>query len=322
LTATHLKLPTLEDVKAAQERIRDFVVPTPLIRIAASGNREIYLKPECNQPLGSFKIRAATNAILSIARRDMNEGIYTASAGNFGQGLAHVAASLGIPVDVYVPQSAAKKKLDALRRMGASIHKISFDDWWQMLEKRGHPHANGLFFHPVADGAVIEGNATIGLELLEQPKSFDRVYIPFGGGGLSCGIGSMIKARRAGTRIIACESEAASPLRAAFNAGAPVSVPMVESFINGIGSTSVLEEMWPLIAEMVDDVRVTPIGDVEAAMRLLFDKHDIIAEGAGAVSLAAALADAPADSCSVCIISGGNIDRPIFDAILADQEPV
>ena len=208
--------------------------------------REIHLKLECLQPVGSFKIRGAANAIGRLPPERTAAGVWTASAGNMAQGVAWCARRLGVPCTVVVPDDAPRAKLDAIERLGARTIPVPFERWWQVLVDGTYPGLDGLFVHPVADRAVIAGNGTIGLEILEDLPDCDAILVPFGGGGLSCGIASAVREVSPRTRVIACEVETAAPLAAALAAGAPTRIERRASFVDGIGSSSVLEEMWPL----------------------------------------------------------------------------
>jgi threonine dehydratase len=220
------------------------------------------------------------------------------------------------------PDGAAKAKTDALAAMGARVIRIPFADWWQVLLARRFEGADGVFFHPVAEQAVVAGNATIGVEILEDLDDIDAVVVPFGGGGLVSGIGSVMRRMNPGARMLAVESETAQPLAGALAAGGPVKVKHQPSFVDGIGSGMVLDEMWPLIRESVDQALSVSLTEIADAIRLLATKHHVIAEGAGAASVAAALAGRAGKGNIVCIVSGGNIDAGRLATILSGQMPV
>ena len=267
------------------------------------------------QPTGSYKIRGATNALR--ARLEAGEtlgAIVTASAGNFGQALARAATSLGLPCIIHVPDNAARVKVGNLKRMGAEVREHSFDDWWRIMQTR-ETGDDGAFFHPVCEREVIAGAGTIGAEIAEDLPDVETVLIPIGGGGLASGIAQAVKARRPTCRILAVETDTALPLKAALHAGAPVTVERTPSFVDGMGSTRVLDPMWPLLRRLIDDVVVVSLAEVEAAIRTLAAEHHVIAEGAGAAALAAA-ANLPAGN-KVAIVSGGNLDPAELRRILA-----
>lgn len=318
-----MHLPTEADIVAARANIAGVARRTPLWRLDADvPGTNIYLKLENLQPLGSFKIRAAVNAVKNKDPAALRGGVVGASAGNFGQGLAMVARQMGIPVTIVAPDGAAKAKTDALEAMGAKVIRIPFADWWQVLLARRFEDADGVFFHPVAEQAVVAGNATIASEILEDLDDIDAVVVPFGGGGLISGISSVMRRVKPGVRMLAVESEAAQPLAAALAAGQPVKVTHTPSFVDGIGSGIVLDEMWPLIRASVDQALSASLVEIADTIRLLAAKHHVIAEGAGASSVAAALAGRAGKGNIVCIISGGNIDAARLAAILTGQMPV
>ncbi len=314
-----LRLPLFEEISAAKKRISEFAIRSPLVPLnIAVNNCSIYLKLENMQPYGSFKIRAGANALLSQDPAQLQKGIFTASAGNFGQGLAAAAAKLGHTVTVYAPDTAARKKLQALEDMRAEIRLLPFDAWWQVMENHGHPKDGGVFIHPVAETSVMAGNGTIGLEILEDLPDTDAILVPFGGGGLSTGIGVAAKHIKPEIRILGCETEAATPLAAAFDQQRPVKVPFdTSTFINGIGSAGVLPEMWPFIQRFVDGAVSASVEETKEALRTLAFKNAVIAEGAGAAPVAAALAGKGGAGKIVCVVSGGNIDAAALAGILS-----
>jgi len=318
-----MHLPTDADIAAARANIAGIARRTPLWRLDVEvPGTNIFLKLENLQPLGSFKIRAAVNAMKSKDPALLRGGVIGASAGNFGQGLAMVARRMGIPATIVAPDGAAKAKTDALEAMGAKVIRIPFADWWQVLLTRRFEDVDGVFFHPVAEPAVVAGNATIAAEILEDLSDIDAVVVPFGGGGLIGGIGSVMRRMKPGARILAVEAETAQPLAAALAAGGPVKVQHSPSFVDGIGSGIVLDEMWPLIRESVDQALSVSLAEIADAIRLLAAKHHMIAEGAGAASVAGALSGRAGKGNIVCIISGGNIDATRLAAILNGQMPV
>ncbi len=307
----------LEAIQAAAARTADSVVRTPLLGLPlADAPAEIYLKLENLQPIGSFKLRGAGNAMALAARRELARGVYTASAGNMAQGVAWRAARLGIPCLVVVPDHAPETKLAAVRRLGGEIIKVPFDRWWEVIVTGEFAGLEGLFIHPVSNPDVMAGNGVIGLEILEDLPDVDAVVIPYGGGGLSGGIASALRALKPATRIYAVEVETAAPLAASLSAGAPVKVDYTPSFVDGIGGVSVLPEMWPRARELLDDSLVVSLEEIRAAIRLLAERQRVIAEGAGAASVAAALAGKAGAGKVVCVVSGGNIEREILAEIL------
>ncbi len=299
----------LGDIEAARRRIEGSVVRTPLVRLNVDeASAEIYLKLENLQPIGSFKIRGATNVIAQADDSELSQGVYTASAGNMAQGVGWTARELGIPFSVVVPDHAPATKLAAVERLGGTIIKVSFEEWWQVVVDHDFPPLSGFFVHPVSDPAVIAGNATIGLEIVEDLPDLDAVVVPFGGGGLSSGIASALRALRPEVPVYAAEVETAAPLAAAFEAGEPIQVEYKASFVDGIGSSSVLDEMWPLVSQLLNGSLVVGLEAVEQAVFLLAERNRIVAEGAGAASVAAAIEGGAGTGKIVCVVSGGNID--------------
>ena len=309
---------TIDDVRAARKRIASTVGRTPLVRLDVDGPAEIYLKLENLQPIGSFKLRGATNAIRSLPLGVVSGGVYTASAGNMAQGVAWGARDLGVPCTVVMPDSAPSTKVNAVKRLGATIVPLPYDDWWQTLRDHGRAGMPGRFIHPVADRDVMAGNGTIGLEIVEDLPDVDAVLVPFGGGGLVSGIATAMRALQPRARIYGCEVETSTPLSAALAAGHPVVVERTPSFVDGIGGRGVLDEMWPIVSKLVDQALVATIAETRAAIRLLVERARVVAEGAGAVPVAAALAGRAGQGRIVCIVSGGNIDTDTLAGILAD----
>ncbi len=300
----HIEPITLDDVRAAQKRISSAVRRTPLVRLEVDGPAQIYLKLENLQPIGSFKLRGATNAIRSLPLSVIADGVYTASAGNMAQGVAWGARDLGVPCTVVMPDNAPSTKVNAVKRLGANIVPLPYDDWWQTLRDHGREGMAGRFIHPVADRDVMAGNGTIGLEILEDLPSVDTVLVPFGGGGLVSGIATAVRALQPNARVYGCEVETSTPLSAALTAGHPVVVERTPSFVDGIGGRGVLEEMWPIVSDLVSGALVATLAETRAAIRLLVERTRVVAEGAGAVPVAAALAGrpgrAPERSCAWC----------------------
>jgi threonine dehydratase len=315
-----LQLPTTDEVDAARVNIAGHAIRTPLVKLnVAIAGVNIYVKLENLQPLGSFKIRPAVNALKSMYPDRLRHGVLTASAGNFGQGLALAAREMAVPATVVVPDSAAANKTAALHELGATVIRVPFNDWWTVLMTRSFPGVGGAFVHPVAESAVVAGNATVAAEIIEELPNFDAVIVPFGGGGLISGIGAVMRRCKPAVRIIAVESEASQPAAAALANGGPVRVPHIQSFVDGMGSTSVLAPMWPLMRETVDAAVCASFEQICDAIRLLAARHHVIAEAAGAAAVAAAVAGFAGKGNIVCIVSGGNIDAAKLGAILNGQ---
>jgi threonine dehydratase len=311
---------TLADIQAARERISGAAIRTPLIRLPVDdAPAQIYLKLETLQPINSFKIRGAANAVLAASPAEREKGLVTASAGNMAQGVAWIARELGLPATILVPDTAPEAKLTAITRLGGTVCPLPYDDWWQTIVTGRADGIEGLFVHPVQDPAVIAGNGTIALEILEDLPDPDAVVIPYGGGGLTCGIGTAMRALRPATRIITAEPEGGAAMAAAKSAGGPDTVEFVPSFVDGAGSRRVLDSMWPLVSPLVDEALAIPVADVAAAIRLLAERSRVIAEGAGALAPAAALTGRAGAGTIVCVVSGGNINLGKLAQILAPE---
>jgi len=299
-----------------------------------------FLKLECLQPIGSFKIRGATNAMAHIDPKDLARGVLTASAGNMAQGVAWRARALGIPATIVAPDTAPRAKLDAIERLGGRTILAPFEVWWRTFQERSYPGIDAVFVHAFEDPHVMAGNGTIGLEILEDLPDVDAVVVPWGGGGLACGIASAVKALRPACRIYAAEVGTAGPLAPSMAAGAPVTVDYTPSFVDGIGAKSVFPSMLARALEggLIDGVLTASLAEIAAALRLLVERNHVVAEGAGACALACALRHfaegygepAPAPSFGpppvpgakvACIVSGGNIDSGKLATILAGGVP-
>jgi threonine dehydratase len=317
-----LRPATLEEIRSASSRLSNLAVRTPLLRLNVDdAPAEIYIKMENLQPIGSFKIRPAGSAILNTPREQISQGVYTASSGNMAQGVAYAAKRLGVPATVLLPRNAAANKVAALQRLGADIRHLPDDEWWQVINAHGHPDMPGKFIHPVASQDVLAGDATVGLEIFEDLPEVDTVLVPYGGGGLACGIASAFRALSPAVRVMGSESEHCAPLQAAFAEGKPVRLPCPQTFISGIGVGKVLDEMWPLAQSLLAGTVIASVEDIAGIIRLLYERHRVIAEGAGAAPIAAALAGQGGSGKVVCVISGGNLDSQYLVDILEGRMP-
>ncbi|MCB0016349.1 MAG: pyridoxal-phosphate dependent enzyme [Anaerolineales bacterium] len=312
----------LADIEAARERIAGSVIRTPLIRLNVDdAPADIYLKLENLQPIGSFKLRGAGNAIAMASPEQLKDGVYTASAGNMAQGVAWNARRLGLPCTVIVPDHAPETKLAAIRRLGGEIIKVTFDEWWQIILTHEFPGQKGYFIHPVSEPAVMAGNGTIGLEIMEDLPDVDAVITPYGGGGLTCGVASAFRALKPDTKLYAAEVDTAAPLAPSLAAGQPVEVNYTPSFVDGIGGKGILPEIWPRVSNLLDGSLVVSLEQIAAALRLMLERNRVLAEGAGAAPVAAALAGLAGGGKVVCVVSGGNIDVAKLVKILAPDPP-
>ena len=308
---------SLETIRDAARTVHDAAVRTPLVPLRLdAGGPEIYLKLETLQPIGSFKIRGAWNAVRHLDAATLARGVWTVSAGNAAQGVALAARRAGAPCSVLVMDTAPKTKLDAIERLGATIVTASYEECWQAVERHRSDRMPGHLVHPFDDDRFISGNGTIGLEIVEDLPDVDAVIAPLGGGGLLAGIACALRALRPEARIYAAEPETAAPLAASFAAGrASYFEGWRASFVDGAGGKSVLETMWPLLRAWVSDSVVVSLDDAARAMRLAADRVHVIAEGAAACAIAAALSPVMAERGHrkiVAVASGGNIDLSRF----------
>ncbi len=308
----------LAEIEQARERIAGAAVRTPLVRLP---DTDIWLKLENLQPVASFKIRGATNAIRAASAEELAGGVVTASAGNMAQGVAWAARGAGVPATIVCPDHAPQTKIDRIERLGGRVIKVPFEQWWESIVESRFEGVDGLFVHPVQDPLVMAGNGTIGLELVEDLPDVDTVLVPFGGGGLSTGIASAVKALRPDVRVYGVDPAPGPALSSAFAAGKPVTVEYVPSFVDGSGSRGVLEAMWPYLSEALDGAYVASLDETADAIRLLAERIRVIAEGAGALAPAVALSGRAGGGKIACIVSGGNIDLPVFARILSGETP-
>jgi threonine dehydratase len=311
----------LDEIRAAAARVRGEIIRSPLLPLEADGVAGMHVKLENLQPIGSFKLRGALNSVAALEPGELAAGLSTASAGNMARAVAWLAQRRGVPATVMVPDTAPAAKLEPVRALGATVIPVPFERWWRILEDGGHPDLPGAFLHPCASRPMIAGDGAIGLELLEDLPDLEAVVVPFGGGGLSSGIACAVKAMRPDVRVYAAEVEGAAPLAAALESGTPVQIERRPSFVDGIGSASVLPAMWPLVSTVLDGSIVVSLDQVASAVRLLANRVRVVAEGAGAAALAATLTGRAGNGSVAAVISGGNIDAPVFASILAGSQP-
>lgn len=313
-------LPSLSEINDARRMIANAAIRTPLIRLnVTDAPAEIYLKLENLQPIGSFKIRGAANAMGHMTPEMLSRGVLTASAGNMAQGVAWRARELGILCTVVAPETAPDTKVRAIERLGGRVIKVPFEEWWRAFEERAFPGVDATFIHSFDDLNVMAGNGTIALEIVEDLPEFDAVVIPWGGGGLTCGIATAMRALNVKCKIYAAEVATAAPLTASLAAGSPQSVDYQPSFVDGIGARLVFPQMLNRAQGLIDDSLVADLDSVASALRLMAERNHIIAEGAGACPVACALAGQAGNGKVVCIVSGGNIDPRTLCGILTAE---
>ena len=312
----------IDDVRAAAERISDVAVRTPLVRLNVDdGPAEIYLKLENLQPSGAFKLRGAANAVRLADPAALEQGVWTASSGNMALSVAWVARRFGLACTAVVSDNSPEAKLSVIESLGASIIKVPWEEILQICRDNGRDGMQGLFLHPFSDPAVMAGNATVGLEIVEDMPDVDTVLVPYGGGGFAASVASAVKALRHQARVLADEVESGAALAGAIAAGGPVEVEQPPSFVSGIGSPMVFEHMWPLVSELLDGSVVSTIEETASAVKLVAERAHTIAEGAGASSVAGALSGKAGGGKIACVVSGGNIDMAKLAKILQGQVP-
>jgi threonine dehydratase len=306
-------------VDDARKHVYEAAIRTPLVRLNYDAPAEIYLKLECLQPIGSFKIRGAYNAVRLLPEVQRRQGVWTVSAGNAAQGVALAARKAGVPCKVLVMDTAPAAKLDAARRLGAEIVKVPFDECWKALADRSHPAMTGAFVHPFEDDEFIAGNASVGLEILEDLPDVDCVVAAFGGGGLSCGIATAMQERAPHVKVFAAEPETAAPLERSFAMGSAQNFPGWQySWVDGCGGKSVFPRMWALAHHLLAGSIVASLEETRKAMKIIAERNHVIAEGAGACAVAAGLSGKSGTGKVVCVVSGGNIDLRKFAELVAD----
>jgi len=304
-------------IDEARQHVYEAAIRTPLVLLNYDGPAEIYLKLECLQPIGSFKIRGAYNAVRNLPEQQRRRGVWTVSAGNAAQGVALAARKAGVSCQVLVIDAAPAAKLDAARRLGAELVKASYDDCWKALADRSHPAMTGAFVHPFEDDDFIAGNASAGLEILEDLPDVDAIVAGFGGGGLSCGIAAAVKERGSHAKVFAAEPETAAPLARSLAMGSAQSFPDWQaSWVDGCGGKSVFPRMWELAHHLLAGSIVPTLEEIRQAMRIVAVRNHVIAEGAAACAVAAGLSGKCGSGKVVCVVSGGNIDLAKFSELV------
>jgi threonine dehydratase len=310
---------TLDDIEQARSRIAGTVLRTPLVKLdLGKGGPDIRLKLENLQPTNAYKIRGAANAVAGLSDEDRALGVWTISAGNAGQGVAYAARQFGIPATVVAIETAPQTKLDRMRALGAKIVPVSYDRAWVAAETHEFEGLDGTFVHPFDNHDFIAGHGTMGLEILEDCPDVRTVIAAIGGGGLITGVGSAVKAERRDVKVIGAEPETAAPYALSLREGAPRKFDDWQaSFVDGAGGKSVTDRMWQRMQMVVDGSITVTLDQTASAMRLIAEKSRTIAEGAGALALAAALTGQAGEGPIVCIVSGGNIDLDRFAELVA-----
>jgi threonine dehydratase len=307
---------TIEDIEAARERIAGTVLRTPLVQF----DDRIYLKLENLQPTNAYKIRGGANAVAALPDEERAKGVWTVSAGNAGQGVAYAARAAGVPCTVVAIETAPQTKLDRMAALGAKIVPVSYDDAWIACENHAFEGVEGTFIHPFDNHDFIAGHGTMGLEILEDCPHVRTVICAIGGGGLITGVGSAVKGRNPAIKVLGAEPETAAPYALSLREGGPRKFTEWEaSFVDGAGGKSVTDRMWERMRLVSDGTITVTLDQTRDAMRLIAEKSRTIAEGAGALSLAAALSDPTLEGPIACVVSGGNIDLAKFAELVVGQ---
>jgi len=312
----------LSEIRAARERIAKTIVRTPLVRLELGPEfPDIRLKLENLQPINAYKLRGAANAVAALSEADRQQGVWTISAGNAGQGVAYAARAAGVPCTVVVVETAPKSKLERMKALGAKLIPVPYEIAWKALDERSFPGVDGTFIHPFDDDDFIAGHGTMGLEILEDAPDTAAVIASIGGGGLITGVASAIKALKPEIKVFGVEPETAAPAALSFKKDSPQVFPNWRaSFVDGAGGQSMFPRMWERMKPVVDDYLVVTLKQTKNAMRLLAEKARIISEGAGALSVAAALSGEAGKGPIVAIISGGNIDLQKFCELISQSD--
>ena len=311
---------SLDEIKAARERIASTIVRTPLVKLELGPDQpDIRLKLENLQPINAYKLRGAANAVALLSDAERARGVWTISAGNAGLGVAFAARKAGVPCKVVVIDTAPQAKIDRMRALGAELYPTPFNACWDAMQSRAFPGMEGTFVHPFDDHDFIAGNATMGLEILEDCPEATTVIGAMGGGGLLTALGSAVKALRPDVRVLGAEPETAAPLARSMAEGGPREFDgWTASFVDGAGGRSVFPRMWERLRPVIDGTLVVSLDQTRAAMRMMAEKSRVISEGAGALALAAALNHPVGEGPIVCVVSGGNIDMKKFCELVAD----
>ncbi|HEY1614464.1 MAG TPA: pyridoxal-phosphate dependent enzyme [Rhizomicrobium sp.] len=313
---------TLDEIREARTRIAGTILRTPLVKLELGKDApDIRLKLENLQPINAYKLRGAANAVANLPPQLRARGVWTISAGNAGQGVAYAARAAGVPCTVVAIETAPQSKLERMKALGARLVTVSYHRAWQALDERAYPGVEGAFVHPFDDHDFIAGHATMGLEILEDAPDTQAVIAAIGGGGLVAAVGSAMKALKPEVKVFGAEPETAAPMALSMEKGSPQ--PFAEwkaSFVDGAGGQSVFPRMWERMRPVIDGSIVVSLAETRHAMRILAEKARVIAEGAGALAVAAALSGKAGKGPIVAIVSGGNIDLEKFFALIGEDQ--
>jgi threonine dehydratase len=310
------------EIESARARLRGVVARTPIVRCAGSpDDPPVNQKQENQQPAGSFKLRPIGNAILSRPPDAVRAGVHTFSSGNSALALAWMARRVGTPATAVVPEGASESKLELIRSLDARIIHPPFADWWSAVTSGRCSQFDTLYIDAVRDPAALAGSGTLAAEILEDVPDVEAIFVPFGGGGLACGVANALRASGSAAKVIVCELESAHPFKSAREAGGPVAAPCDPGFVTGVGFGAVLAEMWPVASRLVDDTLTVSLSEVVDAIKLLATGNHVVAEGAGAIPVAAALSNRHRFRSVCAVVSGGNLDPALLAKILRGEDP-
>jgi threonine dehydratase len=305
------------EIESARARLRGVIIRTPTVRCAAAAaDRIVHLKLENLQTAGSFKLRPIGNAVLSRPMNSLAAGVHTFSSGISALALAWMAKRLGLAATAVVPEGAAESKLALIRSLDARIVYQPFEQWWSAVTSGRCSQFDTTYIDAVRDPAAFAGSGTLAAEILEDVPDVEAIFVPFGGGGLACGIANALRAAGSAVKVVICELDSAHPFLSARKAGGPVDSPCDPGFVTGVGFGAVLPEMWPLANRLIHDTLTVSLSEVVDAIRLLATSNHVVAEGAGAIPVAAALANRHGFRNVCAVVSGGNLDAALLAKIL------
>jgi threonine dehydratase len=308
------------EIESARARLRGVVARTPTLRCAgAPSDKAVHLKLENLQPAGSFKLRPIGNAILSRPPGELSAGVHTFSSGNSALALAWMAKRLALTATAVVPEGAAESKLQLIRSLDARIVHQPFADWWNAVTSGRCSQLDTVYIDAVRDPAALAGSGTLAAEILEDVPDVEAIFVPFGGGGLACGIASALRASGSNVKVVVCELESAHPFKSALEAGGPIDAPCDPGFVTGVGFGAVLAEMWPVASRLIEDSLTVSLSEVVDAIKLLAMGNHVVAEGAGAIAVAAALSNRHRFKSVCAVVSGGNLDAALLAKILLGE---
>ncbi len=310
--------PSLDEMRAAAAGLAGVIARPQLVEYRGGADR-VWVKPEVHQPIGSFKLRGIFHAASRLSDQQRARGLSTVSAGNTAQAVAWAGRYFGVPARSVMPETAPKPKIEAVEALGGEPVLVPRSEVFRYMREHGWEQEPYAFIHPWTNRDVMTGHASLGLEILDDMPDVETVFVAVGGGGLLAGVGSAIKAVRPEVRVVAVEPEGCPSFHAALARGEPVDVEC-NTICDGVAVPYMTDEMFPLLRELADESVLVAERDVRATIKRLAVANKLIAEGAGALSIAAAAAMPVSErGASVCVLSGGSIDPQLLAAILRDD---